>query len=252
MYSTPFKIGKSYSRKDIYRIMNVPPERQGGNWDTGYNRYENDWFIFANINTKGRTGHDYENRFIGDELEWYGKNRSKLSHPSIQSMLNPEGNIYIFVREDSNNPNFTYIGNGRIKQIFDTSPVKIIWQFNDPNENRPETLSEEVIEPERYIEGATKQISVNVYERNPIARKRCIEHYGTSCMVCGFNFYETYGELGKDFIHVHHLIPLYEIGEEYEIDPIKDLRPVCPNCHAMLHKKKPADSIEELKKLIRK
>ncbi|PFQ93175.1 HNH endonuclease [Bacillus cereus] len=96
-------------------------------------------------------------------------------------------------------------------------------------------------------EGATKQISVNVYERNPVARRKCIEHYGCSCVICGFIFEKTYGELGKDFIHVHHLKELHTIGEEYEVNPIVDLRPVCPNCHAMLHKRKPAYSIEELK-----
>lgn len=75
---------------------------------------------------------------------------------------------------------------------------------------------------------------------------RCIDH----CSVCNFNFYDKYGEIGKDFIHVHHLVPLHEIKDVYEIDPIRDLRPVCPNCHAMLHKRNPALSIEELKEVI--
>ncbi|WP_036715367.1 DUF3427 domain-containing protein [Paenibacillus ehimensis] len=251
MVNITYSVGKNYSRKDIYRILNIPREQQGGNWDTGYHRYENDWFIFANINTKGRTGHDYANRFIGNDLEWYGKNRSKLSQPSIQSFFNPAGKINIFVREDNNNPNFTYVGNGRIKEAYDTSPVKIIWRFDDPNENHPEILSEEVTHPERFVEGATKQINVNIFERNPIARKRCIEHFGTSCVVCNFNFFEKYGDLGKDFIHVHHLIPLNEIGEEYEIDPIKHLRPVCPNCHAMIHKRHPALTIQELREMLK-
>ncbi|WP_431146162.1 HNH endonuclease [Bacillus cereus] len=73
---------------------------------------------------------------------------------------------------------------------------------------------------------------------------------GFSCVVCGFNFEERYGQMGKDFTHVHHLKELSQIGEEYEINPIEDLRPVCPNCHSMLHKRKPAYSIEELKNLL--
>lgn len=72
-----------------------------------------------------------------------------------------------------------------------------------------------------------------------------------NCTVCGFNFTEMYGEIDKEFIHVHHLLELNQIGEEYVVDPIKDLRPVCPNCHAMLHKRKPAYSLEELKEKIR-
>lgn len=99
----------------------------------------------------------------------------------------------------------------------------------------------------KYLEGATKKITVNAYERNPNARQICLEEYGFMCSVCNFNFELEFGEIGKGFIHVHHLKPLADIGNEYELDPIKDLRPVCPNCHAMLHRKRPAYSIEELR-----
>jgi len=101
-----------------------------------------------------------------------------------------------------------------------------------------------------YTEGSPNQVVVTKYERNPFARKTCIEHYGLSCVVCGFNFKNTYGNLGEDFIHVHHLNQVATIGKEYKIDPIKDLRPVCPNCHAMIHKKKEAYSIDEIKALL--
>ena len=97
-------------------------------------------------------------------------------------------------------------------------------------------LPDEVTEEAIYREGTRKSVLVNVYERDGKARAKCIEHYGTRCLVCGFDFEETFGELGKDFIHVHHLKNLASIGKEYQVDPIKDLRPVCPNCHAMLHK----------------
>ncbi len=96
------------------------------------------------------------------------------------------------------------------------------------------------------IEGAKKTVTVNSYERNPKARFRCLEHWGTICVVCGFDFEKTYGEIGKGFIHVHHLIPVAKIGKSYQIDPISDLRPVCPNCHAMIHLKNPPLSLEEL------
>lgn len=115
--------------------------------------------------------------------------------------------------------------------------------------SKPEVLAEEVTDPKKYNEGATKTISVNVYERNPAARNKCIEHYGDSCTICDFNFGNVFGELGQGYIHVHHLRPLSEIGESYNLDPIKDLRPVCPNCHSMLHRQVPALSIEALLKL---
>lgn len=246
-----FSVGEYYTRKDVYRIVNVPVAQQGGNWDTGYTRFNNDSYVFANVGTAGRTGHDHPNRFDGNELVWFGKKGSKLSHDSIKSLIYPKSKVYIFAREDSDDTQFVYIGNGKVKSIEDTSPVHIVWQFSDPAENHPEILSEEESEPDKLIEGAVKQVFVNVYERNPIARKKCIEHHGCQCSVCNFNFYEYYGEVGKDFIHVHHLKPLYEVGREYEVDAVEDLRPVCPNCHAMLHKRKPAFSIEELKMMIR-
>jgi predicted HNH restriction endonuclease len=116
-------------------------------------------------------------------------------------------------------------------------------------ENDPQ-LAEEVARPDQYPEGATKTISVNYYERNPEARRECIRHYGLSCQVCKFSFLDRYGRIGESFIHVHHLKALSEIGDSYQVDPINDLRPVCPNCHAMLHKKKPAFTIEELTNII--
>ncbi|AYK68169.1 DUF3427 domain-containing protein [Bacillus subtilis subsp. subtilis] len=246
----PLRIGEQYSRKDIYKIFNVPEGKQGGNWNTGYTSFNNDVFVFVNISSAGRTGHDYDNKFIGDDLQWFGKNSHSLQNASIQSMLKPKGNIYIFTREDSNNPLFTYQGNARVKEFHDTKSVKIIWEFNDEKEIRHNQMTEEIDNPTRYIEGATKQVSFNVYERNPTARKKCLEHYGFSCVICGFDFEKVFGELGKGFIHVHHIIELNQIGKEYEIDPINDLRPVCPNCHAMLHKKKPAFTVEELVEII--
>lgn len=110
--------------------------------------------------------------------------------------------------------------------------------------------SQEVKGAEVLYEGGTRQITANVHERNPEARRCCIAHYGYSCSACGFNFEKTYGDVGKDFIHVHHLVPLSEIVEEYEVHPEKDLRPVCPNCHAIIHKKKPAYTIDEVRELL--
>jgi 5-methylcytosine-specific restriction protein A len=110
-------------------------------------------------------------------------------------------------------------------------------------------FSEEI--PTNYqailVEGAKRTITVNSYERNSRARQLCILHYGLKCQVCEFDFEEKYGSIGKDFIHVHHLSKMAEIKEKYEVDPIKHLRPVCPNCHAMLHRKEPPFTILELK-----
>lgn len=86
-------------------------------------------------------------------------------------------------------------------------------------------------------EGAKKAVIVNAYERNSIARKICIEHYGAKCQVCGFDFAETYGSDYEGLIEVHHIIPISNIKSEYTVDPIKDLIPLCSNCHTAIHKK---------------
>ncbi len=65
-------------------------------------------------------------------------------------------------------------------------------------------------------------------------------------LICSFDFEKIYGEVGKDVIHVHHLKPLSTIGEEYKVDPIDDLCPVCPNCHLIIHRRNPPYSIDEI------
>ena len=112
-------------------------------------------------------------------------------------------------------------------------------------------LSEEVTVSGRVFEGAVCRVVINAYERNPVARARCIAHYGPSCAVCGFKFGAIYGPLADGFIHVHHVKPLSEIGEEYEVDPVADLRPVCPNCHAVIHLGGACRSIEEVRQHLR-
>lgn len=101
------------------------------------------------------------------------------------------------------------------------------------------------------IEGALLRITVNRYERDLVARQKCIEHYGSVCVVYGFDFEKRYGAIGAGFIHVHHLVDIASIGGRYQVDPVRDLRPVCPNCHAMLHQERPAMSIDILKRKIK-
>ena len=123
------------------------------------------------------------------------------------------------------------------------------FELESPNMIYPESDM-----PKNYYEGAVKTTTVNKYERNPLARKKCIEYHGCECSVCGFSFEKMYGDLGKDFIHVHHIVPLNTIGEKYEVNYKTDLIPVCPNCHAMLHRKVNGEyySVEELKSIINK
>lgn len=101
-----------------------------------------------------------------------------------------------------------------------------------------------------YREGKRKSVKVNIYERNLAARQACIDQYGAICYICGFNFGETYGEEFEGMIHVHHIKMISELDHEYIIDPINDLRPVCPNCHMVLHSKKSGFTIDEVKAML--
>jgi hypothetical protein len=113
------------------------------------------------------------------------------------------------------------------------------------------SFSDKIGEETVFREGAKYQVTFDAYERDPKARQRCIQHYGARCFICNISFGEVYGEIAKGFIHVHHLRPLSEIGSEYTVDPIEDLRPVCPNCHAVLHLRKPAFSIQDVIEFLR-
>jgi predicted HNH restriction endonuclease len=109
----------------------------------------------------------------------------------------------------------------------------------------PDEVEEE--EAKKLPEGALFERLVNAYERNPLARQECLKKYGTNCFVCGFSFGAIYGETMDGFIHVHHLRLLSKVGKDYKVDSIADLRPVCPNCHAVIHHRfKQPYSIEEV------
>jgi 5-methylcytosine-specific restriction enzyme A len=103
-----------------------------------------------------------------------------------------------------------------------------------------------------HHEGSAQSVLVNRWERNPKARRDCVAHHGAICQVCEFDFGEKYGTIGKGYIHVHHLVPLSKIKQKYKVDPINDLCPVCPNCHAMLHRSEPPISIVELRAIVLK
>lgn len=169
---------------------------------------------------------------------WVNRNLGRVEKEIFNGFKTySENELYELVCQILSNPKLDF------EDFFDsdqlTSEIDNITLFPD-EVNRAEILTE----------GSVRQVTVNAYERNNEARKICIEYYGTNCYVCGFKFEKNYGEIGKDFIHVHHLIPLSEIHQEYEVDPIKDLRPVCPNCHAMIHRKNPPYTIEQIKNML--
>jgi 5-methylcytosine-specific restriction protein A len=104
--------------------------------------------------------------------------------------------------------------------------------------------------PGGYPEGAVRPVLVNAYERSPQAREACIAHWGARCQVCGFDFEQFYGQRGKGYIQVHHLVPISRVGQAYHVDPKKDLLPICANCHAMVHRTSEPMGVDQLKMLV--
>jgi len=191
---------------------------------------------------------------------WDGTEDKKANYIDIEFdiLINPEENI-LFDKETLDK-----IDKNKVQQWFTqqsgvsinpkvVETLEANW-FNFIRDNKyikNSFVSNDVVTniKETFREGKSKDVTQTRYERNPEARKRCLSHYGYSCQICEFNFEENFGELGKGFIHVHHINQISEIGAEYEIDPIKDLIPVCPNCHAMIHTKSPAFKIDAIKEI---
>lgn len=113
---------------------------------------------------------------------------------------------------------------------------------------------EEPDQPEAEVaglpEGAVQRVEVNRYERSRLNRAACIAARGATCAVCDFDFEQVYGPIGAGFIHVHHVTPVSQLGPGYRIDPVRDLVPVCPNCHAMLHWEDPPLPVEKLREVM--
>lgn len=102
------------------------------------------------------------------------------------------------------------------------------------------------------VEGHSKQVFTTVYERDPALRREAIRIHGVTCAACGFNFEDFYGEYGAGFIHVHHMSPIAQAGGPVEVVPAADLVPLCPNCHAMIHRRKDKTlSVAELVEMVR-
>ena len=257
-----FLKGNLLTRNEIWQSFHpsLGDKPKGGNWDTGYVREGNELIAFLNIGSAGRTGHDFENAYDSETeiVTWFGKPNSHSGQPIFQQILDGSLLTHFFARWDSKNTQFTYLGVGkiityendvqiekdqktiRLKVALSTSGDTIGVQgvLSNSNDTQPEYA---------------KRLSmvVNRYERDIQKRLKCIEHFGCNCQICGFSFEEAYGELGAGFCHVHHIEPLGEVGgENKNLDPLKDLIPVCANCHEMLHRKRIALKPSDLRQLI--
>ena len=167
-------------------------------------------------------------RLVGKRLRWIPKDRiSVLAHFRYPG---PERRCHWEMR-------------GRLAAALET----LGW-VGDPSEQSP--ISTVIPEEPPLFEGALIRMAVNACERNPKARRRCLAQYGAWCIICGFNFEAAYGPSAAGFMHVHHIEMMREKRKKHEIDPIRDLRPVCPNCHSVIHLKLRSFTIQEVREVV--
>ncbi|MFM9273497.1 restriction endonuclease [Pseudarthrobacter sp. NKDBFgelt] len=126
------------------------------------------------------------------------------------------------------------------------SGLRRLWRDLGPAATRPPHVVSGTCPPD-----AVSTIDVNRHERNLDARRVCLAFHGTSCAACGFSFEAFYGDAGSGSIDVHHVVPPELLGSGYQLDPVADLVPMCPNCHTLAHGSAgPPRTVSELRHII--
>jgi hypothetical protein len=148
------------------------------------------------------------------------------------SMVKVRDVVHKFTKDQESDKRFELLVHKSVIATLKNKPIKEV----DTSENQ-----------EEFDEGFTKEIIFEVKSRNSKLVSNARIKYGTKCTVCEFDFGVVYGLHGAGFIELHHLYPISEGRRKSTID---DLRPVCANCHRMLHRGKQLLSIDRLKKII--
>lgn len=161
---------------------------------------------------------------------------AKINNQYLESI--PESKINNYWRDA-----VRQINKATYDKILNQSDLEPANEVNDQLQGQDEAFTS-------GIEGNKKQSYTTTYERDRKLRNEAIKIHGLTCMACGVNFKEMYGEWGKGFIHVHHTKPVSEGLRK--VNPKTDMIVLCPNCHSMVHRrKKKTLTLGELKKKIR-
>lgn len=275
-FRTAHKINESYYHEifkviDFQYMYDIETEKEN-NYTSKYclmrRKLESVGFEFEKEQKSHRQNRKYnEFKFVNPllinkfEIDGYSTRAQKFYLKALNDEVDSE--IGFVVGSTSPLANLSVFPKPNSYDTYDNNPA---WVNTDKNMAFDELLiaiedyleisnyfSDTIDETNDIYEGIKKQISINKYERSAVARSECIKYRGIKCTICGFDFEKVYGDIGKNFIHVHHIVPMHEIGAKYKIDYKEDLVPVCPNCHAMLHKKVNGKTltIQELKEQIR-
>ena len=228
----------------------------GGRWSTGNRRSGirrgDDVVLFLH----GGEGGIIASRVAADGVYKEPDDDTNWIDVKWERWVRPEDRLPVEVLRSSVAPNFFKHGpfaSGTRLPDDEANALKAAWEHMHalpPPRSGDEAGAATVGDERSAPEGTTTRVEVNRYERSGWARSACLEHYGHRCQVCDVDFGERYGDLGRGYMHVHHIIPLHQVAKipNYRVHPITDLRPVCPNCHAMLHRPKDRTlTVEELR-----
>jgi 5-methylcytosine-specific restriction protein A len=248
--------------EDIAQIDDLGPEEfnrvnDNSRWSIGtnYKRIEpGDRLFLTRVGRepRGMFASGYVASYPFEDPHWDGEEGHIAWYVDVywDTLLNPYDPRSMLLREEltfiSTVQRWSPLSSGEEIKEEAAAKLEAEWQHLTGTNSLGEDVDGDVTLPE----GAVRQTSVTRYERNSAARTLCIEHHGVSCTVCDFNFEKVYGEVGQGFIEVHHLTPISQTRAAHNINPIKDMYPICPNCHAMVHQKNPPFAIEEIKEMI--
>jgi hypothetical protein len=204
-------------------------------------------WVFSGVRSKGKTHYQLQGNFQPDDLV-RGDDAWEISGPGVFPAspvdVSDEPWFRLLLGEQAN---FS-LGLNRIRSASILSALASVL-VEDRGRSSEEKLPEEVIEG-AYREGQGVQITVNRYERDPSARAACLKHFGPLCQICRIDLSTVYGPQAAGLVHVHHLRPLSQVEGEYEVRPEHDLIPVCPNCHAVVHRNDPLLKPDEVREMI--
>ncbi|MEH2137037.1 MrcB family domain-containing protein [Nostoc sp.] len=114
-----------------------------------------------------------------------------------------------------------------------------------------DTQDNELDSEEVWFEDLTKYKIHKRVERNQALCNKAKEIHGYICKACGFDFEMKYGNIGKNYIEAHHLVPIATLEKtKVQLDPSTDFTVLCSNCHRIIHRIKPIPTLEEFKNII--
>lgn len=249
--------GNLYSREDVWKIL-LPdqPIQADDTWPTDYMAASDTIIVFSDLQVPGREMHESPNNYDHNtrRMTWFGKPNAHSEIEIFRALFEDRKKLLVFVRWDIQNAQYTFLGQPIIEKFRDWvdvsseyKTIKLTLQFRESDEFGDPGPDGEI---DAHLEGNKYRVVVNRHERDPRNRAACISHYGCVCKICDFDFELVYGVLGAGFCHVHHIEPLAGLQASTNVDPIRDLIPVCANCHEMLHRERPTKSPKELLDLI--